>query len=167
MSIDSIAAAIHATTLSAMVRGDTPGTEWVFPILETFHVLSLGIVFGSIAMVDLRLLGLTSRDVAFTRLYREIIPWTWVAFIFAVLFGSLLATAKIQDYVKNPQFIAKYVFMALAGINMLIFHFRTFRSVALWDTRMPVPAAAKLAGALSLTFWTGVVVCGRWIGFTT
>jgi len=167
MSVGSIAAAIHATTLSAMVRGDTPGTEWLFPILETLHVLSLAVVFGSIAMVDLRLLSLSSRDVPFTRLYREIIPWTWCAFICAVLFGSLLATAKIQDYVKSPQFIAKYVFMALAGLNMLMFHFRTFRNVMQWDTRLPAPAAARLAGALSLIFWTGVVVCGRWIGFVT
>jgi hypothetical protein len=167
MSIESLAAAIHATRLSAMVRGDTPGTEWLFPILETLHVIALSIVFGSIAMVDLRLLGLGAREVAFSRLYREIIPWTWVAFIAAALVGGVLATAKIPDYVKSPAFIAKYVFMALAGLNMLAFHFGAFRRVAQWDTQLPAPRAARLAGALSLLFWTAVVVCGRWIGFVT
>jgi hypothetical protein len=167
MSIEAIAKAIHDSTMAGIVRGDIPGTEWVFPIIETLHVIFLVLVFGSIAMVDLRLIGLSSRQLPFSKLYREIMPWIWWAFAGAVVFGVVLATGKITDYLRCWQFVAKFVFMALAGVNMLIFHFGAFRHVERWDTTLPVPAVPRLAGALSLIFWSGVVVCGRWIGFAT
>jgi hypothetical protein len=167
IDIQSIAAAIHDTDLAAIVRGDYPGTEWIFPIIETIHILFFTIVFGTIAMVDMRLLGLVARDVPFTRLYRELIPWTWWAFAGAVVFGTILATGKIEDYLRSPVFIGKFAIMALAGVNMLMFHFGPFRSAALWDKTVPTPAGPRLCGALSLTFWIAVIVCGRWIGFVT
>lgn len=167
MNIDSIVTAVHDSTLSAIIRGDLPGTEWMFPIIETLHVFCLTIVFGTIAMVDMRLLGLVSRQSPFTKLYRELIPWIWWAFAGAVLFGTILATGKIQDYAHSPQFIAKFVLMALAGANMVVFHFGAYRDVASWDKVVPTPARARLAGALSLTLWIGVIFLGRWVGFVT
>ena len=56
--------------------------------------------------------------------------------------------------------------MAFAGLNMLIFHFLTYRDVQGWDDDVITPRAARVAGALSLIFWIGVVAFGRWIGFT-
>jgi hypothetical protein len=167
MGIDEIVAAIHDSTLAAWVRGDLPGTEWLFPIIETLHILALTVVFGSIAMVDMRLVGLVSRQEPFTRLYRELVPWTWWAFGAAVVSGSVLATGKIQDYVHNPQFMAKFVLIALAGVNMAAFHASAYRDVALWDKTVPTPAGARLAGTLSLALWIGVIFCGRWVGFVT
>jgi hypothetical protein len=167
MDINSIISAIHDSWLSAFVRGDVPGTEWVFPIIETLHVLCLTIVFGSIAIVDMRLLGLINRQVPFTKLYRELIPWTWWAFTGAVVFGTILATGKIGDYIHNPQFLAKFVLMALAGVNMVAFHVGPFRKVESWDKAVPTPPRARLAGALSLTFWIGIIFFGRWVGFVT
>ena len=167
MSIDSIVTAIHDSTLSAYIRGELPGSEWVFPIVETAHVLCLLIVFGSIAMVDMRLLGVVGRQTPFTKLYRELIPWTWWAFAGAVVFGSILATGKIEDYVHNPQFMAKFVLMALAGVNMVAFHVGAYREVANWDKTVPTPTGARVAGALSLALWIGVIFFGRWVGFVT
>jgi hypothetical protein len=167
MNIDSLIAAIHDTTLAAYIRGDFPGTEWVFPIIETIHVLCLTVVFGSIAMVDMRLLGLVGRRVPFTKLYRELIPWTWAAFAGAVVFGSILAAGKIQDYAHSPVFMAKFVLMGLAGLNMIAFHIGAYRNVASWDKAVRTPTGARLAGALSHVFWISVIVCGRWVGFVT
>jgi hypothetical protein len=167
MSIDSLVTAIHDTTLSEYMRGVVPGTEWLFPIVETIHVLCLTVLFGSIAMVDLRLLGFMDTRVPFTRLYREVIPWTWGAFAGAVVFGAILTTGKIEDYAHSPVFLAKFVLMAMAGVNMAVFHFGAYRDAARWDAAVRTPTAARLAGALSLIFWIGVIVCGRWVGFVT
>jgi hypothetical protein len=167
MNIDSLVTAIHNTTLAAYVRGDFLGTEWVFPIIETLHVLCLTIVFGTIAMVDMRLLGLVSRQTPFTKLYRELIPWTWWAFAGAVVFGAILATGKIDDYAHNPQFLAKFVLMALAGANMVLFHAGAYRNVGAWDKVVPTPGGARVAGAFSLAFWIGIIFFGRWVGFVT
>jgi hypothetical protein len=167
IGIDDIVTAIHDSTLAACIRGDLPGTEWLFPIVETLHILGLTLVFGSIAMIDMRLLGVVSREVPFTKLYRELVPWTWWAFAVAAVSGSILATGKIQDYVHNPQFMAKFVLLALAGVNMMAFHVSAYRDVARWDKTVPTPAGPRVAGALSLGLWIGVIFLGRWVGFVT
>jgi hypothetical protein len=159
--------ALQGTALAGLVRGDQAGGEWLFPIVETFHVLALATVFGSIAMVDLRLLGLSSRNRAVSKLSEEVLPWTWVAFLVAALSGSLLFISKAESYWFNTQFQLKFLCMLLAGLNMLAFQFGIYRRVAQWDSSLPAPLAARFAGAASLCLWLAVIVFGRWIGFTT
>ena len=152
--------------ISAAMRGETPGTEWLFPIVETLHVMALSIVFGSIAMVDLRLLGLSSRESKVSHLAREVLPWTWSAWGVAAVCGTLMFLAKAETYLGNLQFRLKFLCMALAAVNMLVFHFGAYRKVARWNSGR-TPPSAKIAGALSLSLWMGVVFFGRWVGFTT
>jgi hypothetical protein len=123
-------------------------------------------VVGSIAMMDLRLLGIASRNSAVSRLSNEVLPWTWTAWTVAAVFGTLMFMAKAQTYAGNLQFRLKFVCMGLAALNMLIFHFGAYRDVERWDEGKP-PMSAKMAGALSLSLWIGVVFFGRWVGFTT
>jgi hypothetical protein len=166
MNTAQLLSAIESWPISAALRGEMPGTEWLFPIIETLHVMALTIVFGSIAMVDLRLLGIASRDSLVSRLSSEVLPWTWTAWCSAAVFGTLMFMAKATTYAGNLQFRLKFVCMALAAVNMLIFHFGAYRQVARWDSG-PTPLSAKAAGAASLSLWMGVVFFGRWVGFTT
>ena len=152
--------------------GNSPVAEWVqvdnfaFPVLEAAHVVSIMLVVGSIFMLDLRLIGVSSRNHAVTKLSNEVLPWTWVSFIFALITGGLLFTGQAGAYANNLQFKMKLALMAAAGLNMVLFHFITWRSVNNWNTATPTPPAAKVAGFLSLAFWIGVVICGRWVGWT-
>ena len=166
MSLQDVLNFLQNLPLAAAVRGDNPGTEWVFPIVETCHVLALTLVFGSIVMVDLRLLGWTSRDASIARLTRETLPWTWTAWGFAALTGSMLFISKAVTYAGNFDFRMKFLCMALAALNMLVFHFGAYRRVADWDVGRP-PRAARLAGGVSLASWLAVIFFGRWVGFTT
>jgi len=163
MNIDQILNLIEHTYLATLVREG----DWGFPLAECLHVLSITTVFGSILMMDLRLLGLASRDSAVTKLSREVLPYTWIAFACAVITGTVIFISKASVYWYNLQFELKFLFMALAAANMLIFHFGAFRRVADWDATLPPPPAARLAGALSIALWITVVFFGRWIGFTT
>ncbi len=138
---------------------------WLFPTIETFHVLALAIVVGSISMIDLRLLGIAHRKHAVTHLSHDVLPWTWAGFVVAVASGALMFSAKAVDYWDNPFFRIKLGLLLAAGINMAIFHLFTWRSVADWDQTASAPRAARIAGLVSLLFWIGVVICGRWIGF--
>jgi hypothetical protein len=164
-NIAALLSAIESWPISAALRGEMPGTEWLFPIVETLHVMAFTIVFGSIAMVDLRLLGIASRDSPVSRLSNEVLPWTWTAWGAAAMFGTLMFMAKAGSYAENLQFRLKFVCMGLAALNMLIFKFGAYRQVARWDSDEP-PVSAKVAGAASLSLWIGVVFFGRWIGFT-
>jgi hypothetical protein len=166
MNMSDLLLAAEHTPLAAAMRGEVGG-EWLFPIVETLHVISLAMVFGSIVMVDLRLVGNTSRDSAVSKLSSEVLPYTWGAFICAAVTGSLLFVSKAHVYFYNLQFQLKCLCMLLAGVNMAVFHFGTYRHVLEWDMRLPPPRAARLAGGLSIALWIGVICFGRWIGFTT
>jgi hypothetical protein len=141
-------------------------STWAFPTIESLHVLFLVTVVGSIVIVDLRLLGLASADSRVTRLSVNVLPITWTAFLGALITGSLLFSSKASAYLANGPFRAKMILMAVAGVNMVVFHILTYRSVADWDDRRITPPPARIAGLLSLLFWIGIVACGRWIGFT-
>lgn len=168
--IDGILQTLESTALAGLVRGDVPAyidwEGWVFPLVETVHVLALSTVFGSIFMIDMRLLGLGHRDAKVSALSRAVLPWTWSAFAIAAVTGSAMFISKATTYFYNVPFRLKFLVMALAGINMLVFQFGVNRTVTAWDIG-PIPRRARVAGALSILLWMGVIYCGRWVGFTT
>ncbi|WP_174297049.1 DUF6644 family protein [Sphingomonas bacterium] len=140
-------------------------SEWMFPTIETVHVLALTLVVGTIAMVDLRLLGVSARRIGAVQLSREMLPWTWIAFLIAAITGTLMFVSAATKYYANVPFRIKMVLLALAGLNMVVLHFGAWRRVSNWDMVFPAPGAVRTAAGLSLAFWIGVVVAGRWIGF--
>jgi uncharacterized membrane protein len=130
-------------------------------------VVGLALVFGTIAVIDLRLLGLASTHRPFRTMASDILKWTWIAFTITFVTGGLMFTTNATVYVHNPVFQAKMAVLLLAGINMGIFELTTGRSSRQWDTSPSPPAAAKTAAIISLTLWISVIFLGRWIGFTT
>ena len=136
------------------------------PIVEAIHVMAIATVFGTIALVDLRLLGFPNVQRSFSKLHHELLRWTWMAFGIAVVTGVLLLMVNAVTYYRNTAFWAKMVVILLAGINMLVFERVTAKSVASWDKGVVPPPAARTAGALSLFLWIVVIFLGRWIGFT-
>jgi hypothetical protein len=154
--------ALEATPWGTAVREST----WLFPTIETIHVLALVLVVGSIMVVDLRLLNIASRGRSVKELTDEMLPWTWIAFVCALITGSLLFSSSAIRYTNIWQFDAKMCMLLLAGINMAIFHLGVFQSVDQWHQAPATPPrAAKLAGGISLAIWIAVVGLGRWIGF--
>ncbi len=153
---------LYDTPLAATIRGN----ELLFPWLESVHVLAITLVLGSIAVVDLRLLSIASRHRPVTRLIREVLPITWCAFAVAVVTGGTLFTSNAVAYLHNFPFQMKMALMLLAGLNMLMFHFVTYRSVGEWDEAAQTPLAARFAGGFSIALWLAIVAFGRWIGFT-
>jgi hypothetical protein len=140
-------------------------STWLFPIVETVHVLAVTVVVGSVAMMDLRLLGAGSKDQAASEVIATSLPWAWSAFAVAFVAGSLMFSSKAATYYVNLPFRIKMVCLALAAVNMLTFHFLTARGMDAWDRGTP-PPAARFAAACSLTLWVVIVATGRWIGFT-
>ena len=140
-------------------------SSWLFPGIESIHVLAITLVVGSITMVDLRLLNINLREQAAGDVIADVLPWTWSSFAVAVCSGALLFSSNASHYWGTVPFRAKMLVLALAGLNMVVFHATTFRSVEVWGRQAQMPAAAKISGGLSLALWIGVVTLGRWIGF--
>jgi hypothetical protein len=138
-------------------------STWAFPALEVVHIFAISMVFGTIAIIDL--LDLASTKRSYSELAHELLPWTWGAFFISAACGSILILSRPAGYFENADFRLKFVCMGLAFVNMLVFQLITSKSVSKWD-RAATPVAAKVAGALSLLFWIGVVYFARMTGFT-
>jgi uncharacterized protein DUF6644 len=137
-------------------------SAWGWPTIESIHFLGLTLLFGSIVVWDLRLLGL-AREVPI-RAFHRLVPFAVLGFAINITSGSMFLMAQPDQYVYNPAFHFKLLFIALAGVNVLVFYVTMFRRIERTDTKY-APAGVKVSGALSLMFWTGVIICGRLLTF--
>jgi hypothetical protein len=161
MTLDAILHWIQNTSLASTISE----SSWLFPTIESIHVLAITLMVGTISIIDLRLINVAWRDSALTELLAEILPLTRGGFFIAGISGGLLFSSHATKYFNNTPFRLKMLLVLLAGLNMLIFHLFGLRSVRDWNMGPGVPRGAMTAGALSLLFWVSVVSCGRWIGF--
>jgi len=161
MAVPGFIQSIEATGIAEWMRLSVKA----MPIVESIHVLAAATVFGTIFIVDLRLLGVPGGGRPFTRISDEMLRLTWIAFALAVITGSMMFAPNASTYFVNTAFRLKMLALLAAGLNMMIFQLVTYRGVGTWDDSMP-PRAARLAGVLSILLWVTVVFLGRWIGFT-
>jgi hypothetical protein len=138
---------------------------WLYPIVEIVHLTGIALLVGSIAMLDLRLLGL-SRSVPVRRLASHILPWTAASFLLIVPSGLAMFVAHAGDFIASPVFVLEICLILAAGTNAAVFHAGVFRGAAEWDVNRPPPTAARVSAALSLLLWVSVVACGRLLAYT-
>ena len=162
MSVPSLVQSIQDSGIAEWMRTSVKA----MPIVESIHVLAAATVFGTIFIVDLRLLGFPNTKRPFTRVSDEMLRLTWGAFFTALVTGVLMFAANANTYYENTAFRCKMVALLLAGLNMMIFQLVTFRTVGSWNTDVKPPSAARVAGTLSILVWLTVIFFARWIGFT-
>ena len=162
MDLTPIVDAAQNSALSEWMRTSLKAVA----IINVLHVISIVTVFGTIFIVDLRLLGYPNLKSSYKRMHDDLLRWTWGAFGIAAISGGLLFMVNAVTYHRNTAFWLKMATMVLAGINMLVFELVTAKSAPSWDRGVTPPNAARLAGALSIVLWVAVIVFGRWIGFT-
>jgi hypothetical protein len=163
MDIPAVLQWIESTGLATKIRQSL----YVFPFLESVHVIGLSLVFGTIAIIDLRLLGIASRDRPFKRMSSDILKWTWAAFALTALTGALMFTTNASVYYHNFYFRTKMLLLLLAGTNMLSFELTLGRAAHRWDRAPAAPPMGRAVAVLSLAIWISVIFAGRLIGFTT
>ena len=145
---------------------DTPPGSWaqysglVFPIVETFHLLALGMLLGSLLIVDLRLLGFGIRQKSAAELARYLEPWTLLGMALMVTTGIPMFMMGAKGFAGISWFFYKMVFLCLA----IAFHFKVHRK-ATASGAIEGSGFGKLAACLSLILWFGVGFAGRAIGF--
>lgn len=152
---------LEHTAVGAAVRESL----WLFPAIETVHLLGMAALVGTIAVLDFRLLGWTLRQKRFSELAPRLLPWTWAGFALQVVTGMLLFSSEAVKLYANPAFRLKMLLIFLAGVHALVFQCTVYRGVASWDDRTVPPLGAKVSGFISLLLWIGIVAAGRFIGF--
>jgi hypothetical protein len=138
---------------------------WVYPIIETVHVLGLCLFVGTAWLWDLRLLGVTLRGVPVAQLSKQILPWTVAGFAVMVASGLGLVFSEPLRFYSNIFFRIKVGLLIAAGLNAFIFHATVGRGREEWGSNPLAPFRARLAGALSLGLWAAVIISGRLIAY--
>jgi hypothetical protein len=138
---------------------------WVYPIVESVHVLTLSLFLGLTVIIDLRLLGASLSATPVSQVMRRLGPWMLAGFAVMVVSGALLFYAAPVRTYSSIFFRLKMTFLLMAGLNVAVFHLTTSRTMPQWDLDRRPPIRARLAGAVSLALWAAIAVCGRMIAY--
>jgi hypothetical protein len=154
---------LEQTSIGATIRD----SSWLFPVIESIHVLGIVVLVGSTGLFDLRLLGRGFlRDRPVSQVKREATPWVWSSFAVMAVTGSLMFSHEATKCYTSWFFRIKVVLIALAGLNAMIFELGAYRRLAAWDDADTVaPRSARVAAWASLTLWAFIVGAGRGIAY--
>jgi hypothetical protein len=153
---------LEATAIATWVREST----WGFQITVALHLMGLVASVGTVCWFDLRLVGASMVTNRISAVYRRLAPWMFGGFATMFVTGGMLFAGYATDAVGNTYFRIKLLAMIGAGVNALVYHLVTEKTREAWDAAPRPPAGARLAGALSLSLWLLVILCGRMISYT-
>jgi hypothetical protein len=137
---------------------------WLYPTVQTVHILGFVLLVGAVVLFDLRLLGVSKR-VSVRLLAGHLLPWAVLSLLLIVPAGLLMFLADASALVSNPAFVLKMCLLMVAAFNAAAFHLGPYRSASAWDTNVPAPRAAKFHALVSIALWSAIVICGRAIAY--
>jgi Family of unknown function (DUF6644) len=149
---------ISGTRLSLLIQN----VAWIIPATQSLHILSVAVVMSSMAMLDLRLMGLSGRRYSVSAMAARLLPRMWIAVVVLAITGAILIIGEPARDLPNPAFQLKMAALAAAIVLTLVVRRQTRKEDAFWEAR---PLAAKLAAVVSLLLWVGIVVAGRWAAY--
>jgi hypothetical protein len=149
----ALVTALETSSLSEWLRF----SRWGYAAINTTHVLGLAVLVGAILPLDLRLVGLW-RSVDLLVLARVLVPVAAGGLAVAAAAGLLLFMTRPAEYAGTGLFLIKLLLVAGGTVHALALHYGP-------GLARTSPAHRRLAGLLSLTFWTGALVCGRLLAF--
>ena len=138
---------------------------WAYPAAETLHIIGLATLFGSVLIVDLRLLGI-NRGLSVSRLAWHALPWTVGAFMLVMITGLLMFTAHASELLDNRVFMLKMGLIGASGLNAALLHTGAMSKVSAWDVNAMPPISVRIAAVLSIVLWVIVIACGRLLAYT-
>lgn len=161
MSIFEICQWIQDSSIGTGIRESV----YIFPLIEATHVIGLAVSVGTIAIVDLRLIGAALTTEPVTDVIEQLQPWTLWGFAVQFISGFFLFWSEAARLYPSYSYRAKFVFLLLLGINALLFHTTIYKSVDKWDRDAATPFRARMAGWIGITFWAAVIFFGRWTAY--
>ncbi|MBC7984388.1 MAG: DUF2214 domain-containing protein [Candidatus Obscuribacterales bacterium] len=153
---------IEASALGNAVRDSG---VWTYGVINLFHILGVATLFGSVLVLDLRLLG-WRRSIALSNIASATVPLAVIGFCVAVISGVCLLTTNATEYASNPFLLIKFAAIALALVNVIVLSYSPA-----WKSRSSRQPSSgertQLAtlGGISLLCWLTAISAGRMIGY--
>ena len=138
------------------------GSLWLFPVIESVHLLALSVLGGSILLVDLRMLGVGLKNYSVPAIARDARPFMIGAIVVMIATGIPLFLAEAIKCYYSQSFWVKMTTLAIALVFTFTIRTRVTRSESVRNTAR----RQMLVGALSIALWVTVAAAGRWIGFS-
>jgi hypothetical protein len=135
---------------------------WIIPAVQTVHILSVSVVMASMAMLDLRLMGLAGKRQPISRMVNRFVPWVWRVLLILATTGAILIVGEPERELLNWAFRTKMAMVATVSLITLLVQHLNKRDASFWENRR---IAAAAVGAVSLLLWVGIVTAGRWIAY--
>ncbi len=139
-------------------------SDFMFPLVEGSHILSLSFSVGMVMILDMRLLRISFRSQRVSLMMQQLMPWTLTGFGVMMVTGLLLFAAQAVKVYGNTFFRIKVILMVLAGLNALYYQLKYYPKMAEWE-QGSTPVGARIIAVLSLVFWFGVIACGRTMAY--
>ncbi len=136
-------------------------SHYLYPVLLSTHLATLGLFGGLILATNLRLLGLALGEIPIATLLDRLRRWKYLGLAVMVTTGGLIAGSKASEYLANPYFQAKMVMLTLVGIHGVMLRAAVYRNPSLYEAGR----LTRTAGTLSLALWIAVLSLGRWIAY--
>jgi hypothetical protein len=158
---------LQAWLVRTFARGTLPAafmrTHWGWPAAESVHFIGLSLLFGTLVVWDLRLLGV-GRRIPFAAAH-TLLRWTGIGFALSAGSGVMFLMTEPTEYIYNPSFHFKMLCLAIAGLNALAFYAAGYGRAVMRGAQDVAPRMAKLFAVISLLAWLGVIVFGRLLTF--
>lgn len=137
---------------------------YAYPVILSLHMVALILFGGLILVTNLRLLGML-RKYPVADVVRSLQSLKDFGLALIVICGLLMAGSKAEEYYYNAFFRAKMGLLLLVIVHDAIFRRSVYNRAPEFDISGKTPAIAKFAAVLSLVLWTGLLICGRGIGY--
>ena len=129
-------------------------TGWMYSTVAVTHYLTMFWFIGSIAVVDLRVMGIAARRRGIRELAEQLFPWAWIGFTLAVISGFLMFATDAGDWAPDKVFHVKLTLIAVSAV----FAFIVQRGARRWAQDPAVPRAAKIIALISLLLWVATIL---------
>lgn len=154
---------IASTELSHTFQEDA---SWLIPTSQSLHIISVGVLFTSAILINMRLLGITHSGRTVSQLARTLVPLMWGALGVLLLTGVIQTIAEPVRQFVTPWFWAKMIMIVVVMAMTVVFTTKIRASAAAWDAPAPRPSGARQFAIASTLLWVAIIVCGQFVGYT-
>ena len=148
---------VDETWLSQVINN----SKWLFPAIEGVHIVALALLFGSVIVLNLRLLGIGMRQRPASELLEELRPWVFSSLVVILTTGVLLFAAEATKSFRSTPFRIKMILLVTA----IAFHYLVSQRIVSRDGVYAHPVLTKSAAVFAIALWVSVGFAGRAIGF--
>lgn len=141
-------------------------SDWLIPISQSIHIISVSILFTAAVLISTRLLMAANPGRTVSQLTKTLVPWMWAALGALVLTGTIQTIAEPVRQFVTPFFWAKMIMIVVVMAMTTVFAATVRANAPSWDVAASRPPAARLFAITSIALWVAVIVCGRFIGWT-